>query len=144
VGADQLGSQPGDADYRHRMFRRRTRYERNALALTATMSEQERLESRCMGAVSLAMHGDGVDVMAATRESAARHAEHLAHLGGELGIEVGGLPEVASAAVVVGAIDDFVAHPDSARAEGRIALVEGEPPASVRTTLSRYQAVKLA
>jgi preprotein translocase subunit SecA len=136
------------------MFWRRRRYERDALVFMSMMTEQQKIETRCMSVLSLAMQKVQVHVMTATQESATRHASHIARIGEELRVEVAQLPvggpesaraAVYQASVVVGPMSEFMSGYDRGlRAEGAVALVEGEPPKAARAMLSGYASVRLS
>lgn len=136
------------------MFRRRKKYDRNALTFTAGMSEQEKIETRCMAVLSLALMHSHVHVMTTSQESAVRHAEFFATIGKDLKIEIARLPVAGSHAeilaayvhrVLVGPIDEFIANFDRGLyAKGAIALVDGEPRAAAQPLLAAYDAVRIS
>jgi hypothetical protein len=117
----------------------------------ATMSEQEKIQTRWLAVFAQSLQREPVHVMTATQEGATRHADFFARVGDGL-VEVAQLPVAGSDSVilaayrtevVVGPISVFIANFDRGlRVECRIALVEGEPPAAARSMLSGYGSVR--
>jgi hypothetical protein len=135
------------------MFWRKKTYRADASSVMATMSEQEKIETRCMVVLVQALR-EPVHVMTVTQESATRHADFFARVGEGLGVAVAQLPVAGSDTaisvayrtnLVVGPISAFIENFDRGlHREGGVALVEGEPPEAARLMLFGYRSVSLS
>lgn len=117
------------------------------------LSEQEKIEARCMVVLWLALDGP-VHMMTVTPESAIRHAEFIARIAQRQGVDTARLPVAGAesmivqayrSTVLIGPISEFVTNIDRGlHTDGKAALVEGQLPDSARSLLSGYQSVRVS
>jgi hypothetical protein len=132
------------------------RRNRRAEKLMASMSEQEKVETRALAVFHLSLAAQ-VHVMTTDRFSATKHAGVFEGVGRQLGVSVGQLSSGESSAdrsiayqanIVVGPLSEFLA--DFTR-EGnletsirdKLAVVEGEPPSAARPMLALYRELRI-
>jgi hypothetical protein len=114
------------------------------------MSEQEKIETRCLAVFPLSLRASHLHVMTTTQQSANNHFTYFRRIAEQMGVEVVLLPTGATAAsylakVLVGPIAEFIANWDRGlAADDAIAMVEGEPPSTARSMLACYQSVRLS